>query len=452
MKRSSIKDQVELEGSSKEKTPVPRSSPGSPPKSLPSTVQPKSECQSSTSVSSTSVDSVQVRKVPLIGPQQIDRVTPLITSSQTTVMSKPETQKAATQKVTEKAVGQQFPVMSRPSSAPLTPGQRPTAPVVSIVQTSPLLARSVSAVGRLGPDPSPANHSHIQSYRNAIIGNQVSSSSAGFSNGNSSSSGGNLSPAYSQPPALVSAPMFLPPSSDRMDPGTIKSGFPFAMVARDGLPNGQQWRESSEREADKGLNYDPSMLLNDVQNRELYKPLPGGSREHLSSEFPACRSGRQQQGLSAADEFPHLDIINDLLDDEHGIGKATRTPVFESLSNGPSLLNRQYSFPGDLSVAGDMGSSSSSCRFERTRSYHDDGVHRNYSSSGHYDSVPEFIPQASPLPYVNGQIDGLIQNQWQLPASDMSLVVMRNAEGYPYYNQEYSNLAYHTMFRPSNGH
>ncbi|PON83330.1 E3 ubiquitin-protein ligase SIN-like [Trema orientale] len=437
-KKLSVKDQVEIEGSSKEKTPARTSSPGSPPKCLPSTVQPKPELQSSTSV-----DSVQVRKVPLNGPQQMDRGAPLITPSQIAVIPKPETQKAGAQKVTEKAVVQQLPVMSRPSSAPLIPGQRPTAPVVSMVQTSPLLARSVSAAGRLGPDPSPATHSYYpQSYRNAIMGNHVSSSSAGFSNTNSPSSGGNQSHAYSQPPpALVSAPMFLPQSSERMDPSTIKSGFPFSMVARDGLHNnGPQWTEGSEREADRSLKYDPSLLLNDVENLNLYNPVPGG---------------RQTQGLSATDEFPHLDIINDLLDDEHGIGKATRVgPVFEPLSNGPNMLNRQFSFPGDLSTAGNVGSSSSSCRFERTRSYHDEGFHRNYNSSGgHYDSVREFIPQASPLPYVNGQIDGLIPNQWPMPGSDMSLVVMRSADGYPYYNPEYSNLANgYTVFRPSNGH
>ncbi|XP_062108158.1 TNF receptor-associated factor homolog 1b-like isoform X2 [Humulus lupulus] len=453
LQKKSVKDQVEIAGSFKEKRTAQTSIPGSPPKSPPSTVQPRPECQTSASM-----NSVQARKVPLNGPQpMMDRGSPL-TTSQVTLMVKPETQKAAAQKVTEKAVAQQLPVMSRPSSAPLIPGQRPTAPVVSMVQTSsPLLARSMSAAGRLGPEPSPATHSYVpQSYRNAIMGNHVSSSSAGFSNTSSPSSGGNQSPAYSQPPTLVSSPIYLPQSSERMDPGTMKSGYPFAMVGREGLHNGPQWLESSQREAEKSMNYDHSMLLNDVQNLGLYnKPLTSGSRDHLP-DFSGRTSGRQPQGLSAADEFPHLDIINDLLDDT---GPSTRVnSVFESQSNGPNSLNRQFSYPGDLSTAGNMGSSSSSCRFERTRSYHDDVLHRNYSSSGgHYEAVREFIPQAGPLPYVNGQIDGLIPNQWQMPpASDMSLVVMRNAEseGYPYYNPDYSNVAVngYAMFRPSNGH
>ncbi|KAF3456851.1 hypothetical protein FNV43_RR01505 [Rhamnella rubrinervis] len=453
-KKLSIKDQVEVDRPIKEKTSAITSSPGSPPKTLPSPVQPKVEYQSSTTL-----DSVPVRKSSLNGTQQIDRPTSLVTSSQITSMSKPETQKSAIPKPTEKAMAQQVPVMSRPSSAPLIPGPRPTAPIVSMVQTAPLLARSVSAAGRLGPDPSPATHSYVpQSYRNAIIGNHVASSSAGYTNANASSSGVNQPLSYSQPPALVSSPMFLPQSSERMDPSTIKSGFPYGMMPRDGLHNGAHWMESSQRESSKSMNYDTSSLLNDVQNLNLYQP-QSGSREHLSLEFSAGTSGRQIQGVSAADEFPHLDIINDLLDDEYVIGAARGSSVFESRSNGPSHLNRQYSLPGELGAASDMGSSSSSCRFERTRSYQDGGFQRSYNSSGvHYESLREYVPQASHLPYVNGQIDGLVQNQWPMAGSDLSLLGMRNAEceGYPYYNPEYSNLACnangYTVFRPSNGH
>ncbi|XP_015887974.3 TNF receptor-associated factor homolog 1a [Ziziphus jujuba] len=445
-KLSINKDQAEVDMPPKEKTLAVTPSPGSPPKTLSSSVQPKSEYQSSASV-----DSVQVRKTSLNGAQQIDRPVSLVTSSQNTTMSKPETPKTATQKPTEKAMAHPIPVMSRPSSAPLIPGPRPTAPVVSMVQTAPLLARSVSAAGRLGPDPSPATHSYVpQSYRNAIMGNHVASSSAGFPNANTSSSGVNQPPAYSTPPALVSSPMFLPQGSERMDPGTIKSGFPFGMMTRDGLHNGTHWMENSQREPGKSISYDTSTLLNDVQNLDIYKPLPSGSREHLSSEFSAGTSGRQIQGVSA-DEFPHLDIINDLLDDEYGIGKASR-------GGSVNHLNRQFSFPGELGGASDMGSTSS-CRFERTRSYHDGGFQRSYSSSGSpYESVREYVPQGSPLPYVNGQIDGLIQNQWQMANSDLSLLGMRSPEcdGYPYYNPEYSNLACssngYTVFRPSNGH
>lgn len=437
----------------KEKTPAVTSSPESPSKNVSVTGRrPKSECQS---IAAT--DSIPLKKATSISTQQTDRVTPSTVSSQSNGMSKTETQKAATPKPAEKAMAQQVPVVSRPSSAPLVPGPRPpTSTVVSMVQTAPLLARSVSAAGRLGPDPSPATHSYVpQSYRNAILGNHVPSGSTSFTHTNSPSSTVKPSPSYSQPsPVLVSAPMFIPQSPE-MDANTVKSGFPFGMVTRDVLHNGPQWMESSQRESSKGMNYDPSSLLND-QSYDFYKPLHGGQREQFSTEFPACTSGRQTQGVSA-DDFPHIDIINDLLDDEHGFGAARASSVFHSFSNGPNHLNRQFSYPGDLGTSSDMESATSSCRFERTRSYQDDGFQRSYTLGGHFESLREFTPQASALPYVNGQIDGLIPNQWQMAGSDLSLQGMRNTDndGYPYYSPDYSNMACgvngYTVFRPSNG-
>ncbi|KAJ6323797.1 hypothetical protein OIU76_011150 [Salix suchowensis] len=314
--------------------------------------------------------------------------------------------------------------MSRPSSAPLVPGPRPTAPPVSLVQSTPLLARSASAAGRLGPEPSPATHSYApQSYRNAIIGNAVGSSSSGFIHTISPSAGVNLSPVHVQPSNLVSAPMFLPPSnSDRVDPKSLQSGFPFSMVTRDVFQNGRQWMESSQRDVSRIMSGDPSSLINGIQNIDLYNPARSGSQEHYSRKATDARR------------------------------------VFHS--NGPHTLNRQFSFPNDLGVSGDLGSSTNSpCRFERTRSYHGGGFQRSYSSSGtHFDTPREYIPQASTLPYTNGHIDGLVSNQWQMAGSDFSLMGMRNADAdsSPYFNPEYSNMTCgvngYTVFRPSNGH
>ncbi|KAJ0092157.1 hypothetical protein Patl1_25199 [Pistacia atlantica] len=449
-KKPIIKDPVDAERP-KEKTAAVSSSPRSPPRNMQSTAQLKSDLKSAATA-----DPVRNMKATPNGQQQTDRVAALNTSSQSSGVVRPEIQKAAVPKPTEKPLEQQLPMMSRPSSAPLVPGPRPTAPVVSMVHTSPLLARSVSAAGRLGPDLSPATHSYIpQSYRNAKMGNPVSSSSAGLTHPSSPSLGVNPSPAYSPQHTMVSAPMYIPQSSERMEPNQVQSGFPFGMVSRDVLQNGHQWVENSQRDGNRMMHRDPSSLVNDMQNLDLYKPVPSGSREHFSNEFSACTSGRQTQGV-LADEFPHLDIINDLLDEEHGAGVAAKaSTVLQSLGNGPHVLNRQFSFPCDMSISGD---SSGSCRFERTRSYHDDGFHRGYSSSGsHYDSVREYIPQTSAVHYPNGQIDGMVPTVWQMTGSDLSLLGVRNVEGdgYPYFHPEYSNLACgvngYTVFRPSNG-
>lgn len=430
---------VDIESQQKEKTSAVPPSPRSPPRNSLSSVQMKSEPHASATV-----DPVHVRKTSSSGSQQTGREasSPLSSTSQVTVAPNREIQKTSPPRLTERSM------MSRPSSAPLVPGPRPTAPVVSMVQTAPLLARSVSATGRLGPDPSPATHSYVpQSYRNAIIGNPVGSTAASL-NHSSPNSGVNPSPGYSQSPSLVSSPIFLSQSSDKMDSNAGQSAVPFGMITRDVLQNGPQWNEGSQREASRSMHYEPPSRLNDVQNLDLYKPVHSRSLGNIPSEFPACTSGRQNQGL--VDEFPHLDIINDLLDDEHCVGKAANSSsVFQSLSDGPQLLNRQFTFPGDLGTSDDLGSSSSSCRFERSHSYHDPGFQRGYSSSsGHFDSRRDYLPR-------NGKVDRMMPNQWQVPGSDLSYLGMRNTQndGYSYY-QDYSNISGvngYTVFRPSNG-
>ncbi|XP_061370988.1 TNF receptor-associated factor homolog 1a-like isoform X2 [Gastrolobium bilobum] len=461
-KKPSIKDQVEIEtpvdneSLQKEKISVVPPSPISPTRNLSSSVQMKLEHKTSATV-----DPFHVRKTSSSSSQQTDKdpSSPFTSASHVTTVSKTEIQKTSTPRLTERSMVQ-VPMMSRPSSAPLVPGPRPTAPVASMVQTAPLLARSVSAVGRLGPDPSPATHSYVpQSYRNAIMGNPVASNAASLTHSSSSSSGVNPSPGYCQPSSLVSSPIFLSQSSDRMDSNAGHSGVPFGMITRDVLQNGPQWIDSSQRESSRNMHYDQPYGLNDVQNHDLYRPVHSRSMGNMSTEFSACTSGRQNQGL-LVDEFPHLDIINDLLDDEHGIGKTTRaSSVFHSLNNGPQSLNRQLTFPGDWGANDDLGSSTSSCRFERSQSYHHDhGFQRGYNSSGgHFDSVRDYIPQQmSSVPYVNGQVDGLIPNQWQVAGSDLLYLGMRNTEndGYAYY-PDYSNMACgvngYTVFRPSNG-
>ncbi|KAJ8763313.1 hypothetical protein K2173_001451 [Erythroxylum novogranatense] len=446
---------VDVERSSKEKTaavlPSPRSSPRSPPTQL------KSEDKSLGIV-----DSAQSKKGGSNCPQQGDKAAASITSPKSVVVINADPHNASTLKLCEKPIPQQVPVMSRPSSAPLVPAPRPTAPTASMVQTTPLLARSVSATGRLGPDPSQATQSYVpQSYRNAIIGNAVGASSANFPHTILSSSGVNLSSVPTQSSTIVSPRIFLPQSSERVELNSVQSGFPFGMVARDILQNGPHWVENSQRDTSRSLHCDPSILGNGIKNLELYPPVSSGSRELFSTELPACTSGRQTQGM-VTDEFPHLDIINELLDDEHANGKGVAANRgLQSLNDGQHILHRQYSFPSDIGLSTSMGTSpSSSCRFERTRSYHEGGFQHCYSSSGpHFDAGREYVPQASPLTYANGQMDGLIQSQWQLAGSDLSVIGVRNLEGdgSPYYGPEFSNLAcgvngYNTVFRPSNGH
>ncbi|KAI3469706.1 hypothetical protein Pfo_026369 [Paulownia fortunei] len=453
--------------------------PRSPSKNIPSIAPAKLELK----VNGAS-DLLMIKKSSSDSPKQADRSVRLANSAENAAMLKPDAQKFATPKPTEKPsrhqvhVGSEKPptqhvtittdkpsmpsmaVMSRPLSAPLIPGPMPAVSVVSMVQTAPILGRSVSAAGRLSPEPTAsAIQGYVpQSYRNAIVGSSVIGSLPAYTQNQSASSVVNASSSYSQAPALVSTPLFSPHSSDRMDPNQIKPSFSFGMVNHhDMLQNGPLWIESPQRDNSRNLHGDRALLLNDMQSFDLYNTVHGRSQDHLPSGFPACTSGRQSHVLP--DEFPHLDIINDLLDDEHGIGNlAISNSGYQSFSNGPHYMNRQLSFPGDPGLSSGPGLSASSCRFERTRSYHDDGFQHSYGATGaSYDAPRDMIPQASPRPYVNGQIDGLIPNQWQMAGSDLPFLSVRNADndGYPYHIADYQNPTVgvngYTVFRPSNG-
>ncbi|KAL4567375.1 hypothetical protein LXL04_022958 [Taraxacum kok-saghyz] len=123
-----------------------------------------------------------------------------------------------------------------------------------------------------------------------------------------------------------------------------------------------------------------------------------------------------EPNVALADEFPHLDIINDLLDDEYTV------PV------GPRHhLSHQYSFPGEM---GGLDPSTSSCRFERTRSYHEEFQHGFGAGGGPFEFARDVVQVQPGLQYVNGSGQG----QWGVGGSDV-LYGLRNmdVDGYQYH-------------------
>ncbi|XAR49016.1 hypothetical protein NMG60_11032033 [Bertholletia excelsa] len=303
------------------------------------------------------------------------------------------------QGVTEKPSEQQFSIMSRPLSAPVAPG--PKQAVISMVQTTQL-ARSMNAAGQLG--------------------------SAGFTQPHSPSTVVNSLQPPPEFPNFVSAPKFLSQSPERMEPSLVKSSLSFEMLNYEQLHN------------------DLSPLRDDIHKLDFYKPVRTRSQDMFAADFPACASGCQTQ-TALADEFPHLDIINDLLDDEHGIGKAAVA------SNRAHHLNRKFMFPGRV-TSSDMGTSTCSCRFERTLSGHGE-----WFQQGPFDLMHYMIPQANLQSYANEQINGSILNQWHMTGPDMGPLGMGNSmsDAYPYHIPNYHELACSVSgsgyggFRPSNG-
>ncbi|XP_042030069.1 TNF receptor-associated factor homolog 1a-like isoform X1 [Salvia splendens] len=349
-----------------------------------------------------------------------------------------------------------IPLVSRPLSAPLVAGPRPVVSMVSMVQTAPVLARSVSAAGRLGPESTAyGTQSYLpQSYRNAMMVGPLAGSSSTYSQNHSASSVVNPSHSYSQAPTLGSAPLFSQHSSDRMD---TKPSLSFGILNHHDnvLQNGSLWMDRPQRGVDGSRNGDHNSLANDLHGLELNGPMHSRSQEHLPSEYPACTSGRLNHHV-LPDEFPHLDIINELLDDGHGIGMASRANSdYQMFSSSPHHINRQYTFPGDPSMSSGAGPSASACRFDRTRSYHDDGYQHSYGAPGRsYDTLRDMVSPVSSRPYVNGHVDSYMVSQWQMGSSDAPLLRNMDSDGYPYHLPEYQNLSVdmngYTVFRPSN--
>ncbi|KAK4421520.1 TNF receptor-associated factor1b [Sesamum alatum] len=442
------KDAVDMEASG-DKAACVTSPPRSPSKSIPLIAPRGLE-----SKSNAARDPLMFRKTPSDSPKQADNSVLLTNSSESAATLKPDPQRFASPKPAEKLSGNQIHVGSE---------KLPAQEVAfcfhgSMVQTAPGLARSVSAAGRLGPEPTAsATQSYVpQSYRNAIIGGPVTGSSSAYSQNHPAGSVVNASHSYSQATALVSSPLFSPHSSDRIDPNPVQPSLSFGMVNHhDILQNGPLWMERHQRASSRNLPGDHGSLVNDMQSLNLYSPMQS---DLMSSSIRAPSLYIWRQSHLLQDEFPHLDIINDLLDDEHGLGMVARVNSgYQSFSNGPHNLNRHYSFPGDPSVSSGLGPSISSCRFDRARSYHDDGFQHGQVGPGRtYDTVRDMIPQAS-RPYVNGQVDGFMPNQWQMAGSDMPYLNVRNmdSDGYPYHLQDYQNLSVgingYTVFRPSNG-
>ncbi|VFQ65972.1 unnamed protein product [Cuscuta campestris] len=354
----------------------------------------------------------------------------------------------------------QMPAASRSVSAPIAAGARPTTPLVSHLQTSPHLTRSVSAAGCLAPEsPSSTTHGYfpLQSYRNVMMGSHATDCSLGGLSRPHSPSSTTVSHTFSELPTVNSRSVLLPQGQNRAEAISSRLSFSYEMVNRDLSQDGSHWIECSQRDSGRTSTPDDPAIEN-AHKFDLYMPSTS-STHNLSTRSQTCMSGRQSQGV-LADEFPHLDIINDLLDDDLGIGMASGSdPIFQSCFGDASShhhhLPRHFSFPGNVCMPADP-SPASSCRFDRALGYHD-----NNNGFGHrypgvlFDNQRDMITQPGAQNFADMQMEGIITSQWQMVSSDGgSFSGMRSADsdiGFPSYSSMPCGVNGYTMFRPSNG-
>ncbi|KAH7661278.1 putative coiled-coil protein [Dioscorea alata] len=444
-KRTASKDQIDSERPSDSRTlelPTSATLPGRKPAAIPQQQKPSDSTTSTTErVAGGELASAILTDKPAPPATKTTHILPI---------PKSESQKPVNQPAKSLPVHQVSSV-SRPSSAPLNPGPKPTAPIISTVQTVPILSRSVSAAGRLGTDPSAAAPSFFpQSYRNAIMGKtSIGASPSGLHSSLSSSS---QAASYFQ----SSVPIPRPQSSIPKEQAAVRPGFTFGSVKPEALSIHPPWRGDASRQEAVGSNtrggaYDSGVLTN-IERMGIYE-----LQNKLGADdggAASATSSRPSHGM-VQDDFPHLDIINDLLDDEHGMGKVANGRRQHHLP-----FNRQYSFPGDIASI-EMGLSEGIGLFDHpAQQCFDDGYHMVYGSPSGALNGPRdaHLQQADISAYPTGRNDGLIQNHWPYTRADLAMLNIGSADGngYSYTLPDYLNLARSGvpgyMYRPANGH
>eukprot|EP00268_Persea_americana_P053463 TRINITY_DN6050_c0_g1_i7.p1 TRINITY_DN6050_c0_g1~~TRINITY_DN6050_c0_g1_i7.p1 ORF type:complete len:1110 (+),score=245.64 TRINITY_DN6050_c0_g1_i7:298-3627(+) len=434
-RKPSFKDQADVNRPFKQRPAEKIPSPCSPLRSLPSSLQPKQAVEATGASEpvpvreSSSNCSTQTETVPSISKPDVQI---FVTS---TKACKDPVEKSATL----------ASAVSRPLSVPIS-APVPNAHVPSMVQTTSLLAQSASAAGQLGVDLSKTTSGYVsltQSYKNAVMGSTTCATSSSSARLHSSSSP-SPSPANSQHPI----------SPERRNLCSAITDLSFGTAAPELLPNQPQligdciWQDGND------MQFYPTML-NDLQS--CCPCYSGGDRSQTNhaDEVPAASSAHQVQGPSA-DEFPHLDIINYLLDEDYSIGNlGMMGPTVQTSNNGNHPLNGQLTFPGDVGWV-DVGPSIDYCTLDGVAKYSDDNMQMMYNySSSLYDGMMDGALHVGLSGYMNGQIDGMIQNQW--PA-DLSLLGVRSRQGDGYSVQlpNYSDMACGingcTVFRHASGH
>jgi hypothetical protein len=404
-----------------------------------------------TGVSSTQTVQLVPNKGPLSNPPtHTEKSVPAVSRPlQVPVPIKSVAQKPAS--LVNSAATTQVLAVSRPLSAPQVPAAKQAAPAVSTVQTAPALSRSRSAVGRLGNEPSASAPSYIpRSYRNAMM-EKGSAGASGITHPTSSSGQGvTLSHSmFSSSPSILS-----PDTSFRKENSSLKPGFTFGTVKPESL-NQYQWREEGAQEASCSSSSNDHGVLNSSMGNEPEKlNLNGRPRsKQLLSEISTRFTPYQPQGL-VGDEFPHLDIINDLLDEELSDRRKVLQPGFARQFSLPNNVPNNASMP-------DYGMFSDPYLFDQSEQYYDEDLPPYYSD---LNGAPQGLRDRSysqfDLPsYSSSQFDDMAMSQWPYSRADNSSMPSFGADmnAYPYQLRDYPTSANgassrYPSYHPANGH
>uniref|UniRef100_A0A0A8Z701 TRAF-like superfamily protein n=1 Tax=Arundo donax TaxID=35708 RepID=A0A0A8Z701_ARUDO len=427
-------------------TPIP---PKSPPVDKASPAPPKS--LTGTKDVSLPSRSPQIDKSVPAPPRlpQVDKAAmPSLELPQTCPAANSEAQEETTSvKVTATSVPEVAVAASRPSSAPVFPTPRSTAPATSRIHVSTLLSRSMSeAAGRSVNDPSPSAPPYVpQTYRNAIVGKPGLGTTSASVAYQSTSLGQDTTP--SQPlSAYASSTAIMMPPSGRSD--QLSARFKSGLGKLEAHDSWQMWKGDSN--VDKHLWRDHTPYQQTASSQAYEQPQRGDTYQQASSRgteklsrYGGLQSRRFQSERTighawhqpqrpVAEEFPHLDIINDLLEEDHCNGSMPESFRQDYQAFGLPFLPR-----GNLADL-EMAFVSSPGRFNSIGRYYDEGSSRAYDMSALQGMRErQFTSMGT---YSNGLSDMSASKPWLngSPNPAMSLGVGTN--GYPHQVGDYTNL------------
>ena len=335
---------------------------------------------------------------------------------------------------------------SWPTSAP--PFQSPSStPPTPSVQVSPLLSHSLTVSERLNDESSPSARIISQAYRNAFLGkgslNTTSSSHEQLTSIGQYTAVSQPLSAYALATSVMAAPterneqlpgkqsyMFGPSKSEGLDNWHLRKGNSDINehTWKDDIPNPQITNCNVRVHPVKDISYQQLSSSTIEQGR-----LGGLQYRQFQSEMPASYVSYQQQG-PVGEEFPHIDIINDLLDEDQSSACMATSPLHEYHTSG-----LPFSTGGNMADS-EMASVSSSGRFNSTDHYYDESYRRAYDTQNAMRRLRD--GQLSTLDfYSNGRLDTTAPKPWPYSHSSPAVNHGINSNAFPQRMGDYTNLA-----------
>jgi len=337
------------------------------------------------------------------------------------------------------------PAVSRPLSAPLFQAPRPTLSPTPAVQVPTLQSHSLTMSRLASNEPSPPVPSYVpKTYRNAIIGNGSVDTTLSSHDKVTSLGQNTLSQPLS---AYASATSVMLPPVGRNGQLPGNQGFMSGHGKLETLDNWHPWKGDSDANKHMWRDATPYQQMtngarirpwNDnsyqqASNRGTEEQGRFGGIQHrqFQREIPTNFVSHQLQG-SVGEEFPHLDIINDLLEEEQSNMSMIEPPLHRT-------FGLPFSPSGNL-VEADMASLSNSGRLNLTNHYYDEGYPGAYDRPNalHRPREGQFSTSNA---YSNGRVDSISSKPWLYSYPNPMVNPGVNSNGFSQQMGDFTNYA-----------